>query len=337
MDVTPSRLPGLFERKKCGTLDSIPQNRSDRGDIKILEGRFSERGCPVKCPEMILNECWTEIDGARMRYLQAGNGTPVLLVHGLLGGSFCWRRVIPALAEEFAVFAVDLPGTSPGGDAGIDCSINCQSERLSRFVQQMGWKECSLIGSSFGGAIAMRVAFQEQRRRSIRSLVLAAPVNPWSSFGQGRIDFLSGWFGRWFLRMALPISRPAHRIALKRMYGDPTRILEGTLEGYRASILHRGRAANILTALRSWRRDVEALREIIPKLDIPTLLVWGTRDKAVDPRSAEKVREQLPEAELKWIEGAGHLSFEELPEEFGELVLRFLRRDPGSGERESRN
>lgn len=276
---------------------------------------------------MILNECWTQVDASRMRYLQAGRGMPVLLVHGLLGGSFCWRLVIPALAQQFTVFAIDLPGTSATGDAGIDCSINCQAERLSRFIQQMGWKECSLVGSSFGGAIAMRVAFQEQTRRSIRSLVLAAPVNPWSNFGQGRINFLSGRFGGWFLRMTLPISHPAHRIALKRMYGDPERIPEGTLEGYRASVLHRGRAANILTALRSWQHDVEALREIIPKLDIPTLLVWGTGDKAVDPRSAEKVRAQLPNAELKWIEGAGHLPFEELPGQFSELVLEFLRRE----------
>lgn len=276
---------------------------------------------------MILNECWTQVDATRMQYLQAGTGMPVLLVHGLLGGSFCWRLVLPALAQEFAVFAVDLPGMGAAGDAGIDCSINCQAERLSRFIQQMGWKECCLIGSSFGGSIAIRVALQEQTRRSIRSLVLAAPVNPWSSFGRGRINFLSSRFGGWFLRMTLPISRPVHRIAVKRMYGDPGRIPEGTVEGYRASILHRGRAANILTALRSWRRDVEALREIIPKLDIPTLLVWGTRDKAVDPRSAEKVRTQLPKAELKWIEGTGHLPFEEAPEEFGDAVLRFMKRN----------
>jgi pimeloyl-ACP methyl ester carboxylesterase len=238
--------------------------------------------------------------------------------------------VLPILAQQFAVFAIDLPGTSVVGDTGIDCSINCQAERLSRFIQQMEWKEFALIGSSFGGAIAMRVAFQEQTRRSIQSLVLAAPVNPWSSFGQERIDFLSSRFGGWFLKMALPISHPTHRIAVRRMYGNPKRIPEGTVEGYRASVLHRGRAANILTALRSWRRDVEELREVIPKLNIPTLLVWGTQDKAVDPRSAEKLREQMPNAELKWIEGAGHLPFEEMPEEFSEVVLRFMQQESKS-------
>jgi pimeloyl-ACP methyl ester carboxylesterase len=282
-------------------------------------------------PDMKLNECWTKIDGHRMRYLQAGAGTPLLLVHGLLGGSFCWRLALPELARQYDVYAVDLPGASQSRDMGIDCSIACQAGRLSHFIRQMGWKEVALMGSSFGGAIAMMVASQQQSLRTVRSLVLVSPVNPWSDFGQGRIRFLSSRFGGWFLRMALPLSRPCHPFALRRMYGDPRRIPEGTLEGYRASILDRGRAANVLTALRNWQRDLEALREIIPKLKFPTLLIWGTQDKAVDPGSAEKLRERLPNATLKWISGAGHLPFEEAPEELNRLVLEFLGKTGGIG------
>jgi pimeloyl-ACP methyl ester carboxylesterase len=271
---------------------------------------------------MKFNECWSEIDGQRMRYLQAGSGTPLLLIHGLLGGSFCWRLTMPELAQQYAVYAVDLPGTSQTEGRDIDCSMACQVQRLAKFVREMGWRDFGVIGSSFGGAIAMLLA--SEALESIRSLILVSPVNPWSDLGQGRIRFLSSRFGGWFLRMTLPISHPCHGIALRRMYGDPRRIREGTLEGYRASILHRGRAANVLTALRNWQRDVEALRTVIPNLDIPTLLIWGTRDGAVDPRSAEKLRQELPHAELEWIRGAGHLPFEESPEEFNRIALRFL-------------
>lgn len=271
---------------------------------------------------MKFNECWTKIDGQKMRYLQAGTGSPLLLIHGLLGGSFCWRLTMPELAQQYAVYAVDLPGTSQTGGRGIDCSMACQAERLAKFVHQMGWKDFALIGSSFGGAIAMLLA--SEALESILSLILVSPVNPWSDFGQGRIRFLSSRFGGWFLRMTLPISHPGHGIALRRMYGDPRCIAEGTLEGYRASVLHRGRAANVLTALRNWQRDVEAVRTVIPKLDVPTLLIWGTEDGAVDPRSAEKLRQELPHAELEWIRGAGHLPVEERPEEFNQIALRFL-------------
>src|SRR5215470_14197977 len=144
---------------------------------------------------MKLKESSTEIDGLVMRYTQAGDGLPLLLIHGLLGGSFCWRFAIPALAQRYAVCAVDLPGASQSQDRAVDCSISCQAARLSQFIRQMGWRELAVMGSSFGGAIAMHLAFQEQKRGSVRSLVLAAPVNPWSSNGQGRIRLLSSRFG----------------------------------------------------------------------------------------------------------------------------------------------
>ena len=56
-------------------------------------------------------ERWTEIDGLQIHYSQAGQGRPLLLIHGLLGGSFCWRFNIPVLAKQYAVYAVDLPGS----------------------------------------------------------------------------------------------------------------------------------------------------------------------------------------------------------------------------------
>ncbi len=200
-----------------------------------------------------------------------------------------------------------------------------QAERLFELIEQMRWQGLTVIGCSFGGAIAMLLAAADARASGrIQSLVLSAPVNPWSDFGQGRIRLLSTALGGYFLRAALPISQPFHRIALRRMYGDPARLPPDALEGYRASILRHGRAQNVLTALRNWQKDLESLRQIIPQLKIPTLLIWGTRDKAVDPRSAEVLRRDLPNSQLKLITGAGHLPFEEVPEEFNRVVMEFL-------------
>ena len=204
----------------------------------------------------------------------------------------------------------------------------CQAERLAEFIDRADWKHVRVMGCSFGGAVAMLLADRDaQKAHRIRSLVLSAPVNPWSDFGQGRIRFLSSPLGGYFLRMTLPISHPAHRIALRRMYGDPRHIPGDTLKGYRASILRPGRAQNVLTALRKWQTDIESLRKIIPLVKIPTLLVWGTNDKAVDPRSADALRRHLPQSELKLIPGAGHLPFEEAPQQFTDAVLEFLSRN----------
>ena len=158
----------------------------------------------------------------------------------------------------------------------------------------------------------------------VRSLVLAAPVNPWSNFGAGRIRFLIGRMGSGFLRIVWPVSRPLHRIAVVRMYGDPRRLPPGTIEGYRSMVMRPGRVNNILNTLRSWEKDVDTLRAEIPKIKARSLLIWGTRDGAVDVRSADALKQVLPQCQLKLIEGAGHLPFEETPEEFNRLVLDFL-------------
>ncbi|HKD16154.1 MAG TPA: alpha/beta fold hydrolase [Candidatus Angelobacter sp.] len=279
----------------------------------------------LRLPRVEVNERWTEIQGQRMRFLEAGTGLPLLLIHGLLGGSFCWRFVMPALTPRFRVHAVDLPGAGLSDDVGVDCSMSRQAERLNGFIEQMGWNEVTLVATSFGGAIALLTAAKDlERVGRVRSLVLSSPVNPWSDFGQRRIRFLSSRLGGYFLRTVLPISRPCHGIALRRMYADPACVPADALEGYRASVLRRGRAQNVLTTLRAWQRDLARLRDAIPKLRIPTLLIWGARDKAVDPRSGAALQKHLPNSELKLIQGAGHLPFEEKPEEFNRLTLEFL-------------
>ena len=206
--------------------------------------------------------------------------------------------------------------------------MSCQAERLAEFIGRADLEHVRVMGCSFGGAVAMLLAGRDApKTQKIRSLVLSAPVNPWSDFGRGRIRFLSSPLGGHFLRMTLPISHPVHGTALRRMYGDPKRIPGDALKGYRASILRPGRAQNVLTALRKWQRDIESLRRIIPQLRIPALLVWGTNDKAVDPRSADPLRRHLPQSELKLIPGAGHLPFEEAPQQFADAVLEFLSRN----------
>ena len=312
--------------KKTGR-SGVPHKKRQRRYL-FIGGQLLDKRLLNHSTSTQLKECWTEVGGQRMRYFCGGSGPPLLLIHGLLGGSFCWRFVLPALTQHYSVHAVDLPGAGPADDAQADCSMSCQAERLADFIERADWRQARVIGCSFGGAVAMLLAARDsQKAHRIRSLVLSAPVNPWSDFGRGRIRFLSSPLGGYFLRMILPISHPVHRIALRRMYGDPGRIPGDTLEGYRASIVRPGRAQNVLTALRKWQTDVESLRSVIPQLRIPTLLVWGTSDRAVDPRSADALRQHMPQSELKLIPGAGHLPFEEAPQQFSDAVLEFLSRN----------
>jgi pimeloyl-ACP methyl ester carboxylesterase len=271
---------------------------------------------------MQIHKLTADIDGQQLHYLRAGTGSPLVLLHGLLGGSFCWRLNLEALSRQHTVFAVDLPGHGESdAPRDLDCSMAAQASRVSSLLEQLGLEEVDVVGSSWGGAIAMVLAAQSPK---IRSLVLAAPVNPWSNLGTGRIRFLNGRLGAALLRVAWPVCRPLYGTALARMYGDPKRLPAGTIDGYSSRIMRPGRVHNILNTLRSWHNDVDALRAVIPRIKARSLLIWGTRDKAVDPRSVESLRQALPHCELGLIEGAGHLPFEETPDEFNRLVLDFI-------------
>ena len=271
---------------------------------------------------MPIEKLTAEIDGEQIHYSRLGTGRPLLLLHGLLGGSFCWRRNMEALSQHHTVFALDLPGHGEN-DAlrHVDCSMSAQADRILALMERLGLQEVDVVGCSWGGAIAMLLAAQSAK---VRSLVLAAPVNPWSASGSGRIRFLNGPIGEALLRIVWPVSRPLYRTALARMYGDPRRLSVATVEGYRSQVMRPGRVNNILNTLRSWQKDVHALREAIPQIKARSLLIWGTRDSAVDVRSAEPLKQILPQCQFKIIEGAGHLPFEETPDEFNRLVLDFI-------------
>jgi pimeloyl-ACP methyl ester carboxylesterase len=270
-------------------------------------------------------------NSAKMRYVQNGSGPPLLLLHGLLGGSFCWRLNFPVLAERFTTYAIDLPGCGESEDPeNGDCGMRAQAAHLLAFCTERGLKHVNLVGSSWGGGVAQ--LFAAANPEFVRSLVLAAPVNPWSDFGRERVRFFSSGPGAALLRIAMPFSRPLHLWGLKRMYGDPKKIPDGTLEGYSRMFLRKGLASNVVQMLRSWDGDLAALKSASEQLKAPTLLVWGTRDGAVDMRSAEVLRRKLPQCELAIIEGAGHLPFEETSEKFNRLVMEFLEKVGSAGD-----
>ncbi len=259
-----------------------------------------------------------------MRYLCSGSGPALLLVHGLLGYAFSWRFAIPALSRHSTVYAIDMLGFGfSDRPVGLDCSLQASAKRLLRFMDETGIVSCDLLGTSQGGAVAMMAAALAPDR--IRRLVLAEPANPWSARGRRVAAFLSNRaVSALFVRLA-PCLKVAHNLVLRRLYGDPRRISPGTLEGYSAPLAIPGTFAHALGILRSWDRDLQELKSMLPRIaHIPTLLIWGSLDCAVSPASATTLREHFQNCRLVMMDGVGHLPYEEVPEEFNRAVSEFL-------------
>jgi pimeloyl-ACP methyl ester carboxylesterase len=270
------------------------------------------------------SEKWANVDGLRVRFLHAGSGPPLALVHGLLGYSANWRRVIPGLAEKYEVFAPDLPGSGLSDcSPELDCRLSSAGGRLLRFLDTVGIGPCDLVGSSYGGATAVIAAARERLR--FRRLVLVSPANPWSRFGRKRIMLLQlpgvgaifPPVGRW--------TRPLQTYFLRRMYGDSSLITDETLTSHFVSIRRPGILEHGVKILDTWSEDMWAMKAALAAVSsIPTLIIWGSRDRTVDPASAKPLSQHFKSVEVKIIEGAGHLPYEESPERFTPIVLDFL-------------
>jgi pimeloyl-ACP methyl ester carboxylesterase len=271
----------------------------------------------------LLEEHLTTVAGHAMYSLQAGQGSPLILLHGLLGAAVCWRPAIEALAHRARVYAFDAIGMGRSERvSGLDASLQASAERLRSFMDGEGIERADLCASSHGGAVAMFFAANYPER--VRSLILQAPANPFCSRSRPQIKLFGTRVGQWLGRRLPHAPRRLQAIALERMYGDPERVQPGMLENYVGSLRVPGTVDYVLSVLGCWTDDMAQLKRVLRRLrGLPCLLLWGTHDRAVSLASGEVLQRVLG-AELDLLPGLGHLPYEEQPREFAERVSQFL-------------
>lgn len=282
-------------------------------------------------PTKSYDEGHINVLGARVHYLHSGSGRPMLLLHGLVGSSSNWRYNIDALAREASVYALDMVnmGKSDRID-GLDAGLEATAGRIAAFMDALGIAQADIAGHSHGGAVALMLAARHPVR--VRSLILFAPANPFSDLGDLLVRIYSTAPGRWIARTAPHLPTRLQRFGLERMYGDPARVASGCLEGYIDGMRVPGTMRHILAIVGCWFADMERLREALPRVaSTPALLIWGDRDRAVDPASAMQLQRILWQSELRVLRGGGHIPFEEMPEQSNRIMLDWLSRDLASG------
>ena len=283
-----------------------------------------------------VEECWMDLEGARMRYLRAGSGPALILLHGLLGYSFSWRYTLPALAPYATVYAPDLLGAGfSDRPQGIDHSMRGTARRVLQFVEKLGITAFDLLGTSRGGAVAMAAAAEciaaGGSRPRLRRLVLVAPVNPYSQHGKRLAPFFGTPFGAALFRSLISPTKMMYPYFHRRMYGDRGKIPAGTLEGYMAPLAIPGLFEHGLSIVRTWTADLKELEGLLPKLQaIPTLLMWGSKDPAVYVSSMEPLARHFANVQTIVFPGVGHLPYEECPEEFNRALIEFLTSEVNS-------
>ena len=278
-----------------------------------------------------VEEHWVDLRDGRMRYLKAGSGPALILIHGLLGYAFSWRFTMPALAPYATVYAIDNLGAGfSSAIEGMDCSVCATAERVLQFADAIGVRQFDVLGTSHGGGVAiMAAAISRQEGESrVRRLILVAPVNPWSPHGRQLAPFIGSALGSMLFQNTVARWRFFDYVWLSRMFGDRAKIPPDSLNGYRLPVLENNGLLYGSRVVKSWTADIAALEKALPQIrECPTLLVWGTKDRAVDIKSAERLRKNFSDVRLVTFEGVGHLPYEEAPAEFNSALVSFLGGD----------
>jgi pimeloyl-ACP methyl ester carboxylesterase len=275
-----------------------------------------------------VDECWMDFDGARMRYLRAGSGPALILLHGLMGYSFSWRYTMPALAPHRTVYAPDMLGAGfSDRPHGIDHSARGTALRVLQFIENLGLASFDLVGTSRGGIVATALAAECVARASpsVRKLVLVCPVNPYSSHGKRLAPFFGTRFGAAAFRFAIARRPSLYPYFHSRLFADRSKIPAGSLAGYQAPLAIPGLFEHALSIVRTWTQDLRQQERLLVKLkDIPTLLIWGDKDPAVYVSSMEQLAQHFSNVQKVVFPGVGHLPYEECFPEFNHVLITFL-------------
>jgi len=227
---------------------------------------------------------------------------------------------------------MDLPscGFSQRTNAN-ECSLVGDAEGVLRFMEHFGMEQADVLGTSRGGGLAIVLAaLAKQRSMSyrIRRLVLVCGINPWSSYGRFLTRLLSTALSGLFVTHVLPRQHWLMLRYFRKLYGDPSRIAPGSIEGYTAGLEVPGSFEHLLRIVRSWHRDLALIEKSLPAIsELPALLLWGSHDTAVYSSSAYALQQRLQNSALVMLDGVGHVPYEEVPGDFNRVICDFLLRD----------
>jgi pimeloyl-ACP methyl ester carboxylesterase len=257
-------------------------------------------------PDIPLN--YITIKGNQLRYLKAGEGPIVVLLHTLRTQLDIFEKVVPQLAKQFTVYALDYPGHGYSDIPPAQYHAQFFKDHIEDFLEVLDLRDVTLAGISIGGTIALIIA---SRRNPRIKRVLA--INPYD-YDRGRGMARSSLFGWIITRTSnLPIigetvMRLRNFMILRSIFfggvADPASIPPALLkEMYLVGNRH-GHYRAFISLLRnssSW----EAARSGYPNINIPVLFLWGEKDWA-KPAERAHDRDLVPEAEMVTIERGGH-------------------------------
>jgi pimeloyl-ACP methyl ester carboxylesterase len=254
------------------------------------------------------------INGLSIGYQQVGQGEPLVLLHGGVSDSRYWRNHMLVFAEVFNVIAWDAPGCGISDDPPENFSLANYADTLAEFLNNLEIVDPHVLGISFGGGLAL--ALYDRYPQTPKSLIL--------------VSAYAGWAG------SLPQEEVAERLqnGIKESFLDPESVIDSWIPSLFSSSATNDMKKEVGSIIKGFHpagmRVMLAgfakadLRAVLPKIHIPTCLLYGEEDVRAPLHVATDIHEQISSSQLTVIPGVGHLVDVEAPDLFRSLVKAFI-------------
>lgn len=276
----------------------------------------------IKCRQV-------NIDGVKIRCFYAGKGDTIVLLHGagVDSAMMSWSEVMEKLSQKYHVIAPDLPGYGGSDRIKGEYSLDFYTEIIKGLIEELRCTPVVLGGLSLGGGISLNLALKYPEL--IRLLI---PVDPWGIFQKLPYHRLTYWYTRsrlneniykWtgkyssFIRWTIEYS----------LFGDKSRVTDDLVNEVQKAMLEPGAGQPFISFQKSEITKKGLKTDLFSRLheiEIPTLLVHGSEDKSVPLKDALNASQIIPNCKLHIMQGCKHWPQKERPEEFVEIVSKFL-------------
>lgn len=268
------------------------------------------------------------IHGHEVHCIVGGKGPALVLIHGMASSAAAWNRVVPALARRFTVVVPDLLGHGASAKPRAEYSVSGHANVLRDLLAALGHERATLVGQSFGGGVAMQLAYQYPEHCERLALV--------SSGGLGRevgtlLRLLSlPGAEHVFPLFCSPALRDASQRAVAWLGGlglNPSPAVEEALRSYSALTQSDARRAffrTLQSVIDPGGQSVSAGNRLYLASAVPTLIVWGREDAIIPVDHAVTAHEAIPGSRLEVFEGVGHFPHCEAPDRFVDVLVDFI-------------
>ena len=261
------------------------------------------------------------VGGHRLRYVRAGRGPAVVLVHGFASSLYTWKDVLPALVPVHDVVALDLPGFG-GSDRPPDLSFPELPEAVLVVMDELGIARAALVGNSMGGAVAAVMAAERPERVTALVLIDAAGFNLGPGEAPAMVRLAMSPVGSLITR--LPFKRLAVERSLREVFHDDAHVTDERVAEYVHGLQVPGAFASIRSLRLSLAERDTIVQEGLPRIQAPTLVVWGREDGWIPVAHADLFVNAIPGARKVVLEECGHMPQVERPADLARRLLGFV-------------